>query len=130
MSARGVTLIELVIVIVALSIGVLLLGTAYLQAARSIPTNENIQIATQVAQACADHILGRRRMPGTFTFLGSTPPLCPTINGLTPVVSVTAMGTGPIPTDPCQTGWTCNLVDVQVTRDGFTAQVQFMAVQY
>lgn len=138
MSQRGVSLIELIIVIVALGAGIALLGTGYLQAARTVATNEDIQVAWQVAQACADHTLGRVRRPGAFAnvAVGSNPcgslptngtTVCP---GETFYAKVSALPVPPPATEPCiGAGWTCRQVDVCVARGGYTATLTFALIE-
>jgi prepilin-type N-terminal cleavage/methylation domain-containing protein len=130
---RGVSLIELVIVIVAVSIGVVALGTAYLSSAKSVDLNEDIQIGWQNAQSCADFILGAVRRPGTFASVPVASPstVCTTAAvpldaGSTRVVTVSALAAA---SEPCAlAGWTCRLVNVSVSRSGYTASVNFMIV--
>jgi prepilin-type N-terminal cleavage/methylation domain-containing protein len=135
MSQRGVSLIELIIVVVALAAGIALLGTGYLQAARTVATNEDIQVAWQVAQACADHALGRVRRPGAFANVatGSNPcgslptngtTVCP---GKTFYAEVNDLAVG---TEPCTgAGWICRQVDVCVARGGYTATLTFALIE-
>ena len=131
MKQRGVSLIELIIVIVALLAGVALLGNAFIEPARSVADNENIQIAWQVAQACADHALGRRRVSGASggfsnITVGMANP-CPTLNGITPGFTVT---------DPAGTGacaglaGTCRQVAITATKGGYQASVTLVVVNY
>jgi prepilin-type N-terminal cleavage/methylation domain-containing protein len=130
---RGVSLIELIIVIVAVSIGVAALGTAYLTSAKSVTLNEDIQIAWQDAQSCAEFILGSVRRPGSFASVpaASPSPVCtaaavPLNAASTRVVSVAALAAG---TEPCAlASWSCRMVNVSVTRSGYTASVNFMIV--
>jgi len=135
MRQRGASLIEVIIVIVVLAAGIALLGTGYLQAARTVATNEDIQVAWQVAQACADHTLGRVRRPGAFAnvTVGSNPcgglptngtTVCP---GETLYARVSTLAAG---TEPCTGGgWTCLQVDVCVARGGHTATLTFPLIE-
>jgi hypothetical protein len=122
----GVSLIELIVVIVAMTVGIVTLGSAYLLSARSVKTNEDIQIAWQVAQACADHTYGRVRRPGAFANVvaGSNPCSLLPANGTVRTVTVTDMAGG---TEPCAgAAWSCRQVLVTVTRGGYSATVNFM----
>ena len=67
MRQRGISLIELVVVMVAVTAGVALLGNAFVVPARSVGESQTVQRAWQVAQACADHVVGRARKPGQFS---------------------------------------------------------------
>jgi Tfp pilus assembly protein PilW len=133
LNCEGVSLIELIIVIVAVSIGVAALGTAYLSSAKSVTLNEDIQIAWQDAQSCADFILGAVRRPGTFASapVASPSAICTTggvpLNaGNTRVVAITSLAAG---TEPCAlAGWTCRMVNVSVTRSAYVASLNFMIV--
>ncbi len=131
MSQRGVTLIELIIVIVALTAGVALLGRAFVEPARSVADNENIQIAWQVAQACADHALGRKRISGTSgafaNITGANP--CPAFNGITPGWAV-ADTTGAGVCTGIAGAANCTQVTVTAAKGGYTATLVFVVVDY
>jgi Tfp pilus assembly protein PilV len=121
---RGVSLIELIIVIVAVTVGLLALGNAYLAPASSIATNQDIQATWQVAQACADFTLGRIRRPGAFSNVTSDP--CGAAganlatNGTTRTVTVTN------PANCLGTAFSCRQFVISVTRNGYTASITFM----
>lgn len=59
---RGFTLIELVMVIVILSIASLAIGGQFMQSAQSWVLDEEVQTASQLAQARAEQILADRRL--------------------------------------------------------------------
>jgi prepilin-type N-terminal cleavage/methylation domain-containing protein len=125
---RGVTLIELIIVIVALTAGVALIGTAYMEPARSIADNENVQLAWQAAQACADYTIGRARALFSNVALGSGQS-CPAMNGITPTFSVVdASGSGAC-TGIAGSG-ICRSVTVSAVKSGYTAQTTFTVANY
>ena len=126
----GMTLIELVIVIVALSGGVALLGRAFIEPARSVIDNENIQITWQVTQACLEHTLGSVRKPGSFgaVVIGSDPCSALPANGTTRTATVSDYTSG---AEPCPTGgWSCRLVSVQAGRGGYTASASYVFINY
>lgn len=133
MRHRGVTLIELVVVIVVLTAGTALLGTAFLEPAKSVADNENIQMTWRVAQACADHALGVRRISGTSgSYALVTSPLvpaCPTLNGITPTIAV-ASTTNAGACAGLGAGNACKAVTVTATRSGYTATINFVVVNY
>ncbi len=58
----GVTLIELIIAIVIVSIASLAIISQFSTAGRSYLSNERLQTAAQLAQGCAEHILATRRL--------------------------------------------------------------------
>lgn len=133
MRQRGVTLIELIVVIVALTAGVALLGQFFVEPARSVADNENIQIAWQVAQACADHALGLRRASGASgAFANVTSPLvpaCPTLSGITPTFAVSSTSNAGV----CAglgAGTACTAVTITATKSGYTASINFVVVNY
>lgn len=57
----GFTLIELVIVILITSFGLLGLTSLFSNASSSLTTNETLQRATQYAQECAEKVIATRR---------------------------------------------------------------------
>ncbi|MGQ0651580.1 MAG: type II secretion system protein [Betaproteobacteria bacterium] len=128
----GVSLIELVIVIVALAAGIALLGNAYLSAAQSIATNEDIQLAWQSAQACADNNLGRRRKSGTSGAFANVAlgagQACPSVPaGVSATFTVTdTSGAG-----VCNgLSGACRQVAVSATKGTYTASLTFVIADY
>lgn len=128
MNERGVTLIELIVVIVAMTAGVALIGTAYMEPARSIADNENIQLAWQAAQSCADYTMGRARALYSNVALG-TGQSCPTTNGITPTFDVADTSGAGACTGIAGSG-VCRNVTVSAVKGGYTAQTTFMIVNY
>ena len=131
MRERGVSLIELIIVIVVLVAGVALLGSAFVEPARSVADNENIQTTWHVAQACADHALGRRRPSGASggfanITVGMANP-CPTLGGVTPTFTVTdTSGAGAC----AGLAGTCRQIAITAAKGGYTASVNLVVVDY
>ena len=128
----GVSLLELVIVIVAVAAGIALLGNAYLSAAQSVATNEDIQLAWQTAQACADYNLGRRRKSGTS---GAFANVAIGASQACPAVPAGTSGTFSV-TDTSGAGvcsglsGACRQVAVSATRGTYTASLTFVIVDY
>jgi len=60
-TARGYSLIELVIIIVVLGIAGAFFVTMFTQMPRSLGVDENAQTGSQLAQACSEQILAMRR---------------------------------------------------------------------
>ena len=128
MRQRGITLIELVMVIVALTAGVAFLGYAFIGPAQSLSQNENMQIAWQVAQACADHALGRARELYSNIAVGMANP-CPTLSGVTPTFTVTDIsGSGPC--SGVAGSGVCRNVAITATKSGYAASINFMIANY
>lgn len=128
MRQRGVTLIELIIVIVALTAGVALIGTAFVQPARSIIDNENVQITWQVAQGCADYVMGRARALYANVPV-ATGAACPNVpGGATGTYDVSANAGAGACTGLGATA--CRNVVVNASRGGYSVTLNFMFVNY
>ena len=139
---RGFSLIELVAIIVLLSVA----GTAILalfgQVGRSLATNQDTQTGAQVAQACAERILGFRRsaLPGfgyTNVVVGSNTGACSTgftaVGGVTvpATVSVVAHNAGTLSACPLASAGGCKLVSITVNANGAqAANLSLMLVNY
>jgi prepilin-type N-terminal cleavage/methylation domain-containing protein len=135
--AHGMSMIELIMVIVILGIAAVAIGSAFMHSSRSLRLNEDMQRAWQIAQECADHVLGTARKPGAFTAVSLAAPssICsslPADAGFTRVVNVTAAATGSTTIALCNsTAWACRRVDIQVSRGAATiAALNFMLIQY
>ena len=118
----GFTLIELVIVMLIVSAGLLGIATLFGNTSSSLSTNETLQQATQYAQECAERVIGIRRSLG-FASSSISSTMCnttadtpvgqlPTMSsGFSRSVGITTYnGTG----SPCPVG-TANCKDVVVT---------------
>lgn len=135
MKARGYSLIELIIVIVVLAIAVVGIGSAFAYLSRSQRLGVELQAATQIAQECAAHVIGRGRKPGSYANVAPVASPSTICNGLPAlpagyarVVNITTMPAGgPL----CGTGWACKRVEILVSASGATlATVNFMLVNY
>lgn len=132
----GYSLIELIIVIVVLIIAVVAIGSAFAYMSRSQRLVLDLQAATQIAQECAGHVIGRGRRPGSYanvspvaspsTICGGLPPLPA---GYTRVINVTDMPAGGA---LCSAGWACKRIEIIVgTTAGATLVTHnFMLVDY
>ena len=127
-SERGFSLIELIMIIVALGIMGAFLSTTLTQLPRPLTVNEGAQTASQLAQQCSERILGRRRNP----LVGFTPiasGICaglPVLPGyaINDVVNAAFVG-GACP----GVAGTCKRVTVTVTRNAVTvATTDFVLV--
>ncbi len=137
----GISLIELIVAIVAITIAGTLFVAALLPAAQSITADAELQAATRQAQECAEHIIMRRRVQGTAGWsnvsLGSGTSVCNSLtldSGYTRTVNVVDPNT-PTPgtSAACPSAIltdTCKLVQVIVTKGDTTADIRFMLVYY
>jgi len=131
-------MIELVIVIVVVAIAAVAIGSAFAYISRSQLLSSDLQRATQIAQECADHIIGRGRKPGTYAQVipvASPSTICnapaiPAITaGFTRVVNIrdqTAFGAGAL----CDAGWTCKHVEIIARRGRAVITLNFMLINY
>jgi len=110
---RGFSLIELVMIIVALGIMGAFLSTTLTQLPRPLTVNEGAQTASQLAQQCSERILERRRNP----LIGFAPIATGICVGL-PVLPGYVITDVVDPTFACPGGGgTCKRVTVTVTRN-------------
>lgn len=122
---RGVTLIEMVIVIVILAIAATAIMDQFVNSANSYQTNESVQTAAQLAQECAEHILATRRLQDYTTAIAADCSALPIVSGYTTAVSTSALVSDPCVTTPC------TQVDVVTTHNGTErARVVFMLGNY
>lgn len=116
-NARGFSLIELIMIIVALGIMGAFLATTLSQLPRSLDLSEGAQTASQLAQQCSERILARRRSSaaGFNTIVTGTCAGLPTLAGyaVTDVVSDVS-GVAPCPSALANS---CKRVVVTVTRN-------------
>ncbi len=135
----GFTLIELVIVMVIISVGLLGLTSLFSNTSTSLSTNETLQQATQYAQECAERAIATRRRDqegfawfaaNTFT-CGTTAPTGFVYNDSgPPLVGDLYDGTG----NPCPSGTlNCRNINVRVTSTADTSlysAITVMLVNY
>lgn len=140
---RGLSLFELIIVIVVLSVGAVTLSSAYFLAAKSVGSNQDVLLTYQYAQECADHIFGKGRDPGAFSALLLSTAECNALPALpsgitrTLTCSVSAAITGTScaalsvgASLPCvNAAWRCVQYQIDVTRNAYTATVYIMLVE-
>lgn len=134
MRRRGFTLLELVIVVVVVAIAAVAVGSAFAYMSRSLALNEAMLRTWQIAQECAEHVLGQARKPaGSYAAipLGAPSTACdsvPTVADYPRVVNVTTIASGGALCSGA--GWACKRVEIIVTRGGTTAELNFMLVDY
>jgi prepilin-type N-terminal cleavage/methylation domain-containing protein len=130
---HGFSIIELIITIVVVAIAAVAFGSAFSYISRSQRLTVDLLTATQIAQECAAHVIGRNRKPGSYatvplaapsTFCDGLPAIDP---AFTRLVNITAVAAGTL----CTAGWTCKQVEVRVTRAGRDLVVlNYMLVNY
>lgn len=131
---NGFSLIELIIVVVVVAIAAVAIGSAFAYMSRSLALNANLQPATQIAQECADHIMGVGRRPGSYAAVvpvASPSTICNSLAavpaGFNRVVNVTLVPAGAL----CTAGWACKRIEIIVTRAGANlVTLNFMLVNY
>ena len=131
MKQRGVSLIELIVVIVALTAGMAILGGAFIVPARSVGETRNAQLAWQVAQACADHVFGRAREPGQYANVAlGTSNMTFGANTCSITVGDGCPGICADRANCLGTTFTCRPVAVSSTISGYTATVNLALFNY
>jgi prepilin-type N-terminal cleavage/methylation domain-containing protein len=131
---NGYSLIELIIVIVVLSIAGAAFATMFVQLPRSLVLDEDVQTASQLAQARAEEILSDRRHPlgpGFATIVDANYPDETPVAGF-PYrrrVRITDLVTPPC---PVAVAGVCKQVVVTVDRGGAPtlAEVTFLVLVY
>ena len=133
-AAKGFSLVELVIVIVVVAGGAAAILSLNGTASRSTAVDQDIQIASQLAQECSEHIFALRRST-TYASIpvgtGNTT-ICPfpAIQGFSSppaTVDITSVTSGSLAACPN----TCKTVLVKVSKGGqILAQTTFMLVNY
>jgi type II secretory pathway pseudopilin PulG len=124
--ARGFSLIELIMIIVAIGVMGAFLTTTFSQMPDSLTVGEGAQTGSQLAQQCSELVIARRRN-AAIGFAGIASGGClglPVIAGyaITDVVA-------PYAGAACPVGGTCLQVTVTVTRNAVVvAQTDFLLV--
>ncbi|MDH5229375.1 MAG: prepilin-type N-terminal cleavage/methylation domain-containing protein [Gammaproteobacteria bacterium] len=117
---HGVNLIELMIVIVLLSTGILTLFPYFVQTAQTVTVNETLQSGAQLARECIEHTIVQRRYASNYVSIDNT--ICdvlPAIPGFVRTVTVTTTDNSVYPV--CPVGISCKKVDVTVKKNNSTA---------
>ena len=133
--AVGFSLIELIIVMVIISVGILGMTSLFGSSVKSLSTNETLQQAAQYAQECAENVMGKRRNLGFAWFAANTFSCGANPSGFSrtqnPVGSLyTGTGTG-----ACPSTTTLNCRDVSITVTSTTdatlsSSITLMLVDY
>ncbi|MDO9449387.1 MAG: type II secretion system protein [Rugosibacter sp.] len=131
----GFTLIELVVVMIVISVGLLGLTSLFSNTSKSLSTNEILQQATQYAQECAESAMAKRRALGFAWFASNSFSCGSNPDGFTRTVTVgnTYNGTG-TGSDPCPGGVNnCRNIAITATSTANTAlssSITVMLVKY
>lgn len=130
---RGVTLLEMVLVIVVLGIAFTALSGLFATAVRSLPVNDRLQSAGQLAQSCAERILSARRTPD-FVFDADLSTLASSHCAFSDTAHTLSLTEAAAPLSPplCPTGLSCRHFTVTVaptTGSGVSAQLDFLIAQ-
>jgi prepilin-type N-terminal cleavage/methylation domain-containing protein len=129
-SARGFTLLEMVLVIVLLGVGTIGVLSMFGQVAKSLPASRDVQAAAQGAQACAEYILGARRS-GQVAVADIDATICnvlPAVSGFSRSVAVSDVSAGAA--CPDSAAGTCVQAVVTVASADVTSSVTLMVVNY
>lgn len=133
----GFTLIELVIVMVVISAGLVGITATFGNASKSLSTNEAVQRAAQYAQECAERALATRRDLGFAWFATNTFSCGGNPSGYTRTVAVGNIYTGPVSGAcngnnpcPCPSGITCRDVAIAVSNGLLSSSITVMLVNY
>lgn len=138
----GVTLVELVMLIVVMAIVVPPLASGFSTSGKMVSIKKNLQLAITESEACAEHVLGIRRK-NTYAFVasGTSNTLCDLIietaefsaASLTRTVDVYDIVNGAYVLDVADPNCpvNCKNVYVTVTKSGeIINKIQFMLVDY
>lgn len=127
--SRGFSLIELIMIIVALGIVGAFLATTLTQLPRSLDVNEGSQTGAQLAQQCSERVIAQRRNPA-FGFGPIATGVCaslpaPAGYAVADVVDAAYAGAA------CPAAGACKRVTVTVTRNAvMVARTDFLLVDY
>ena len=126
-SATGFTLIELVMIIVLLSIGLTGIAAVFVNVSRSGDVTAGMDIGAQVANQCAEHVLGQRQRNVTVGFTGYAGNTCGGLGfgGFT-VMDTVAVFTGGI----CPAGANCKGVTITATGATATRTLNLLLTDY
>ena len=114
--SSGFSLIELVIIIVVGSVAAVGLMALWSGVGRSAGQSEETQVATQLAQECAEHVLAQKRVNPAVGYANLTTTVCDTLPAFAGYArTVTLTGTTASPC-PVATAGECQLVRVRVNH--------------
>lgn len=130
---RGFTLIELVVVIVVISAGLLGMTGLFSTAVRALSTNQDMLTVGQFAQSCAEEVLAFHHRTNLAT-AATVPTLCTsTQTGYARTLSVSTPYLNQAAKPWCPSNVTCRDVSITVTSSlnpGIRSQVDLMLAAY
>jgi type II secretory pathway pseudopilin PulG len=112
---RGFTLLEAVFVIVIAGSGFMAISSLFAMAVRTLPLNERLQSAGQLAQGCAERILSARHTAG-FVFGVDLPTLESNFCILPDASHALEITEASAASGVCPTGMTCRHLTITVAR--------------
>jgi prepilin-type N-terminal cleavage/methylation domain-containing protein len=128
---RGFSIIELVIVVVIVAIAAVAIGSAYAYMMRSLALNQDLQRGWQIAQECAEHVVGQARKPGTYASVPTGGTACDAIPQSAPYTRSVAVADIAAVGALCSVANGCKSVSITVTSGAATlATLNFMLVNY
>jgi prepilin-type N-terminal cleavage/methylation domain-containing protein len=131
--AHGYSLIELVVVMLIISFGLLGLASMFGTTAKTLSTNETLQQATQYAQECAESVITTRRNLGFDWFATNTFSCGSNPSGFTRTLNpVGTLYTGTTST-PCPNTVDCRDVNITVTstaNSSVNSSITILLVNY
>jgi len=114
-------------VIVVFSIAAIPLLSGFANVAQWLDTEQEIPIAAQLSQECAEHLLLQRRINGYASITNTSCNVLPDFNGYSRSLSIT----DPYAGSPCPSGAFCKLVAISVVKGADTIDTDtFMLVDY
>jgi len=134
--ASGFTLIEVVLLMLVISFGLLGIASMFGNTSKALSTNETLQQAAQYAQECAEQVILKRREK-TFAWADIAATMCDTNaslagTGFSRTVTVpndVVIGTGDA-TSACPNTRSCKNIRIQVAKGSLNADVTVMLVDY
>ncbi len=143
---QGFSLIELIVIMVIISAGLIGMSSMFGNSATSLTTNETVQQATQYAQECAESAMATKRNFKFDWFLTNEFPIdLPTtdlscsspINGFTRTVTLTpAFSTSPnnyytgTSSTACPDTVHCRDITITVTKGALSSSITIMLADY
>jgi len=114
---KGVTLIELVIVMIVFSVLMIPLANGFINVSKSIVINDEVKAANNLVRACAEHLLYQRRIADTTTFNNTD---CDDVTGFTSNGSLTITANDSdnhAPLCPAPSAGTTNCDEIVINAD-------------
>ena len=139
--ARGFTLIELIVVVIMVGAGLAAITSLYANSVTTIGAAEQLQIATEYTQQCAERVIQVKRDFGITSSAQSldtyasptSSPICTVLgtlpSGYARTVYITATYTG-TSTSVCPNGATCRDVAVTTTTGSLSYSANLLLVSY